>query len=100
MSQIDRPIQDAIFGNVGSLASFVVGNQDAYILQKEFGPKFPADDLVKLGRYQIACKLSIDSETQEPFYATTLPPLECKNQQREKLLTNSRQRWGKKITSS
>jgi len=96
MAQLDRTIQDAIFGNVGSIISFVVGNQDAYLLQKEFGPKFPADDLVKIGKYQIVCKLSIDSETQNPFYATTLAPLSCKNQGRDKLLRTSQQRWGKK----
>ncbi len=96
MAQLDRTIQDALFGNVGSLLSFVVGNQDAYILQKEFGPKFPADDLVKIGKYQIICKLSIDSETQNPFYAATLPPLSCKNQGRDKVIRNSQERWGKK----
>ena len=96
MSQLDRTIQDAIFGNVGSLMSFVVGNQDAFILQKEFGAKFPADDLVKIGKYQIICKLSIDSETTQPFYATTLAPLACKNQGREKLIRISQERWGKR----
>ena len=97
MSQLDRTIQDALFGNVGSLMSFVVGNQDAFILSKEFGQtKFPAEDLVKLGRYQIICKLSIDSETTEPFYATTLPPLSCKNQGRDKLIRISQERWGKR----
>jgi len=95
MNQLERPIQDAIFGNVGSLMSFVVGNQDAYILSKEFGEKFPADDLVKLGKYQIICKLSIDSETKEPFYATTLPLLDCKNQGHDKLIRTSQERWGK-----
>ena len=99
MSQLDRTIQDAIFGNVGSILSFVVGNQDAFILQKEFGPKFPADDLVKIGKYQMICKLSIDSETTQPFYATSLPPLDCKNQQRDKLIRISQERWGKKKTT-
>ncbi|MDP4009478.1 MAG: type IV secretion system DNA-binding domain-containing protein [Candidatus Shapirobacteria bacterium] len=96
MAQLDRTIQDAILGNVGSIISFVVGNQDAFVLQKEFGPEFPADDLVKIGRYQVICKLSIDSETTQPFYATTLPPLSCKNQQREKLIHTSQERWGKR----
>jgi hypothetical protein len=97
MAQLDRPIQDAIFGNVGSLMSFVVGNQDAYILSKEFGPNFPPEDLIKIGRYQIISKLSIDSETTQPFYATTLPPLACKNQQRDKVIRISQERYGKKI---
>ncbi|MFA4826758.1 MAG: type IV secretion system DNA-binding domain-containing protein [Candidatus Shapirobacteria bacterium] len=97
MAQLDRTVQDAIFGNVGSLVSFVVGNQDAYLLQKEFGENFPATDLVKIGKYQIICKLSIDSETQNPFYAVTLPPLACKNTHRDRLIKVSQERWGKKL---
>ena len=97
MSQLDKTIQDAILGNVGSIMSFVVGNQDAFILAKEFGPEFPPEDLIKIGKYQIVCKLSIDSETTRPFYANTLSPLACKNQQRDKVIATSRQRWGKKI---
>lgn len=96
MTQLDRTIQDAILGNVGSIISFVVGNQDAFILSKEFGPQFPPEDLIKIGRYQIICKLSIDSETTQPFYATTLAPLCCKNQQKDKLIRTSQERWGKK----
>ncbi len=96
MAQLDRTIQDAILGNVGSLISFVVGNQDAYVLAKEFGSQFPPEDLVKIGKYQVICKLSIDSETTQPFYAVTLPPLSCKNQQRDKLIRTSQTHWGKK----
>ena len=95
MSQLDKTIQDAILGNVGSIISFVVGNQDASILAKEFGPQFPPEDLVKIGKYQVISKLSIDSETTQPFYATTLPPLSCKNQQRDKLIRTSQLHWGK-----
>jgi type IV secretion system coupling TraD/TrwB family protein len=96
MAQLDSPIQDAILGNVGSIMSFVIGNQDAFILAKEFGLQFPPEDLVKIGKYQIISKLSIDSETTQPFYATTLPPLSCKNKQRDKLIRTSQERWGKK----
>lgn len=96
MSQLDPNIQNAILGNVGSIMSFVVGNQDAFILAKEFGPQFPPEDLIKIGRYQIVCKLSIDSETTQPFYANTLPPLSCKNQQRDKLIRISQEHWGKR----
>ena len=95
MAQLDRTIQDAILGNVGSIISFVVGNQDAFILAKELGTAFPPEDLVKIGKYQVICKLSIDSETTQPFYATTLAPLSCKNQQRDKLIRTSQMHWGK-----
>lgn len=96
MSQLDRTIQDAILGNVGTILSYVVGSQDAAILTREFGPNFPPEDLVKIGKYQILAKLSIDSQTQEPFYAVTLPPLECKNQGRDRLIRVSQERWGKR----
>ena len=65
-------------------------------LAKELGTAFPPEDLVKIGKYQVVCKLSIDSETTQPFYATTLPPLSCKNQQRDKLIRTSQMHWGKK----
>jgi type IV secretory pathway VirB4 component len=37
IEQLDEEIQRAIFGNVGTLMSFVVGSRDAYVLSKEFG---------------------------------------------------------------
>ena len=100
LGQLDPGIRKTVFGNVGSVISFVVGNQDASILAKEFGPQFPPEDLVKIGKYQVICKLSIDSETTQPFYATTLPPLSCKNQHRDKLIHTSQTHWGKPKISS
>ncbi len=96
MNQLDREIQDAILGNVGTLISFVVGSQDARILSNEFGFKnFPPEELVKIGRYQILSKLSIDNQTTDPFYGTTLPLPDCRNEQKEKLIRLSQERWGK-----
>jgi hypothetical protein len=96
MSQLEREIQDAILGNVGSLISFVVGSQDAQILSREFGFKqFPPEELVKIGRYQILSKLSIDNQTTDPFFGTTLPLPDCKNEQKKKLIRLSQERWGK-----
>jgi energy-coupling factor transporter ATP-binding protein EcfA2 len=95
MAQLDREIQDAILGNVGSLISFLVGAQDAQVLDKEFGNDFGTDDLVSLGKYQILLKLSIDGETSRPFYASTLPLPKCTNKNREKIIRVSRMQFGK-----
>jgi len=97
MSQLDREVQDAILGNVGTLFTFVVGAQDAYILDREFGKDFTSDDLVSLGRYQVLMKLAIDNETSAPFYATTLPLPACTNKNKPKIIRASRERFGKKI---
>lgn len=98
MDQLDEEIQDAILGNVGTLISFVVGSRDAYILEREFGKLFTQDDLVTLGRYQILLKLCVDNQTSTPFFASTMPLPACINQNKEKIIKNSRERFGRKVS--
>jgi hypothetical protein len=96
MAQLDRDISDAILGNVGTLISFTVGAQDAHILTHEFGSEFDEDDLVSLGKFEVLLKLCIDGQTSNPFYATTLPLPDCDNQNRDKIIRVSRERFGTK----
>ncbi len=96
MAQLDREISDAIFGNVGTLISFLVGAQDAQILQREFGDQFTENDLVSMGRYRTLLKLCIDGEQSNPFYAKTLPLPDCNNLNRDKIIRVSRERFGEK----
>ncbi len=96
MAQLDEEIQDAILGNVGSLITFLVGAQDAEILEKEFGKDFTADDLVSLEKFQTLLKLSVDMQTSRPFFANTMPLPSCFNKNKEKIVRLSRERYGKK----
>jgi len=96
MAQLDQEIQEAIMGNIGSMISFLVGAQDAQVLDREFGKDYDVDDLVSLGRFQVLLKLSIDGVTCKPFYGTTLPLPQCVNQNRDKIVRMSRMRFGKK----
>ena len=98
MAQLDEEVQSAIFGNIGSIASFIVGNQDAAVLSKEFGEEYDENDLISLDQFQILSKLSINGRTSTPFLAHTLPLLECRNKKRDKIIKASRQRFGKKIS--
>jgi len=97
IGQIDEDVQKAIFGNAGSLMSFGVGAEDARLLSREFGSKYEEAELVQLGNFLIILKLSIDNYTSEPFSATTLPLPKSKNQNREKVIRASRERYGKKL---
>jgi hypothetical protein len=97
IGQIEEDVQKAIFGNAGSLASFGVGATDARILAREFGSKYKEEELVGLGNYQIVLKLSIDNYTSTPFSATTLPLPRARNQNREKVIRSSRERYAKKM---
>lgn len=76
IEQMEEEVRDAVFGNVGTMVTFRVGAFDAEVLEKEFAPKFTAEDLVNLGIYQIYLKLMIDGVGSQPFSATTMPPIE------------------------
>ncbi len=93
VAQIPEEVQKAIFGNCGSIASFVMGADDAELFNKEYGHLYDQDDLVNLGRYQIINKVSIDNIISRPFPAHTLPPLSNKNKNREKVIRVSRERY-------
>lgn len=97
IEQLDEEIQRAIFGNVGTLASFVVGARDAYVLSKEYGEIYSENDLVSLGKYEVVMKLSIDGMTSAPFPATTLPLPALKNDNREKIIKLSKEKYGRKV---
>jgi len=72
-AQLPEEIQKAIFGNAGTLISFVVGADDANRLMSELGSFYTQDDLVSLPRYQTIIKLSVNSTISMPFPAHTLP---------------------------
>jgi len=72
-AQLPVEIQDAIFGNAGTLISFVVGAADANRLMNELGNLYTQDDLVSLPRYQVLTKMSVNQTISMPFPAYTLP---------------------------
>ena len=97
MAQIPEEVQKAILGNAGTIASFSVGASDAEIIHKEFAEVFTQIDLVNLSNYQIAIRLMIDGQSARPFLAHTLPLPVSRNQNREKVIRVSRERWAKPI---
>ena len=98
VDQIDREVSKAIFGNVGTLISFVVGANDAHILSREYGEIYKENDLVSVGKYEVITKLSVDNQTSAPFPAKTLPLPSTKNDQREKIVQLSKEKYGRKAT--
>jgi len=95
ITQMDEIVRDAVFGNVGTLAVFRVGAEDAEFLEKEFSPEFTAEDLVNLPKYNIYLKLMIDGIASHPFSAQTLPPpIPLKDSNRSKIIDASRETYG------
>jgi len=95
IGQLEEDLQKAIFGNAGTLISFVIGSMDAKIMASEFGQIYKEEDMVALGMYQIAMKLCIENLTSTPFLATTMPLPRCKNQNRQKVLKVSLEKHNK-----
>jgi hypothetical protein len=93
MAQIPEEVTKAILGNAGTIMTFAVGATDAEILYKEFAEVFSQNDMVNLGDFQIATKMTIDGRTSRPFVAHTLPLPISSNQNREKVIQVSRERW-------
>ncbi len=96
IEQLDEDVVHAIFGNVGSLISFVVGARDAYVLTREFAEIYTENDLVSLGKFEIVMKLCIDNMTSAPFPARTLPLPSLKNENMEKIIRLSKEKFGRK----
>ncbi len=75
IEQMSEEVRAAVFGNVGTMIVFRVGAYDAEVLEKEFAPRFTAEDIVNLGFAQVYLKLMIDGVSSPPFSAVTLPPM-------------------------
>ena len=77
MSQLaqnnDTKVRDAILGNVGTMAAFRIGVEDAEILEKQFAPRFSAYDLVNQKKYTAYLRLLIDNTAAPPFHIETYP---------------------------
>lgn len=97
-AQLPEEIQKAIFGNAGTIISFVVGADDATRLMAELGNLYTQDDLVNLAKYQIVTKLTVNGAISTPFPAYTLPLPFSKTQNRDKVIRLSKERYYKKPT--
>lgn len=95
IAQLPEDMQEAVFGNIGTILSFTVGAPDAAVLEKEFTPYFTAEDLISLDRFHFYAKLMVDGMTSRPFSAISLPPPEGKAYQAQAAIKFSREAYGR-----
>ncbi len=74
IGQLEDDIKDAVFGNVGTIASFRVGADDAEYLAKQFEPVFTENDLMNLDNRNCYMKLLAGGRPVRPFSMQTIPP--------------------------
>ena len=65
IKQIDEKIRDAVFGNVGNMATFRVSPEDADFLEKVHAPTFTANDISNIDNYNAYVKMLVDGQPQD-----------------------------------
>ncbi len=94
IKQMEEPVMDAVFGNVGTIITFRVGAEDAEFLEKWFQPDFMMNDIVNLGKFTIYLKLMIDGISSRGFSAATIPPFpKLEKSNREAIIAYSREKY-------
>ncbi len=73
LKQLDEKIRDAVFGNVGSMASFRVGPEDAEMVAKQYEPVFNSYDLMNLDNFNAYLKIIVSGQATLPFSLKSLP---------------------------
>ena len=76
ITQLGENIKNAVFGNVGSMAVFRVGTEDAIFLEPKFKPTFNAQDITKLDNYNAYISMLVNGQPTKPFNIKTLAPEE------------------------
>ena len=74
IKQLDDGIRDAVFGNVGSVAAYRVGSEDAEFLEKQFAPVFNAKDIMNIENFNAYLKLLVNGSPTSPFNITAARP--------------------------
>lgn len=95
IKQLTPKISDAVFGNVGSMAVFRVGTDDAKFLESQFAPTFSAGDMLGLDNYNACVKMLAEGKPVSPFSMETYAYRSGDFAQIDALKQISYQRYGK-----
>ena len=95
LQQIDEKIRDAVFGNVGSMAVFRVGPEDAEFLEQQFAPTFTKNDLLYIPNRHAYLRLLMNGVPSKPFDIGTMAPPNADRKYADELMRYSLSRFGR-----
>jgi hypothetical protein len=78
-TQLSQEIRDAVFGNIGTIVSFRIGQNDVETVGKYFQPIFDAEDLLRVPNYNTIVRTLIGGVPTQPFTMASLPQLGTPN---------------------
>lgn len=96
IQQLEDPIKEAVFGNVGTIVSYRIGVDDAEVMAQQFDPVFTEYDLLNLNRFTAYIRLLSKGTPLRPFSLTIpAPPVGGDAAGRDAIREHSRQTFGR-----
>ncbi|MFZ1249761.1 MAG: ATP-binding protein [Candidatus Saccharimonadales bacterium] len=74
-TQLTDEIRDAVFGNIGTVVSYRIGQNDVEALSRYFQPQFDGDDLLRIPNYNAVVRTMVNGVPTQPFSMAALPAL-------------------------
>lgn len=78
-TQLSEEIRDAVFGNMGTIVAFRIGQNDVEAMTRYFQPLFDGDDLLRIPNWNAVVRSLIGGVPTQPFSMAGLPPLGTPN---------------------
>ncbi len=95
-TQLTEDVRDSVFGNMGTIIAFRVGQNDVETLTRYFQPIFDGEDLLRVPNFNTIVRTLINGVPTQPFSMATLPPLgEPKSELAETLKQLSAAKYGR-----
>jgi hypothetical protein len=85
-TQLTEEIRDAVFGNMGTIVAFRIGQNDVDSLSRYFQPLFDGDDLLRIPNFNTIVRSLVGGVPTQPFSMVTLPTLGTPNENLGKAL--------------
>ncbi len=95
LTQIEEKTRNAVFGNVGNMAVFRVGEEDGEFFAKQFAPVFKALDFVNIENRNAYMKILAGGIPQKPFDMKTADIPELNREQVDDLIHLSSLTYGR-----
>jgi len=67
IAQLSDDIKNAVFGNVGNMAVYRIGADDAEYLAKQFEPVFTAQQIMNIDNFNFYVKMLVHGKPSKPF---------------------------------
>lgn len=95
IAQLQEGIRDSVFGNVGTIATFRVGSEDAKFLETQYAPRFVQKDIMNIENYNFYIKMLNNGVPTEPFNVKLMPPIPYNVEKVEQIKQLSYLKYGK-----